>query len=133
MHAIRFILLLVHRFHKTGHLHGIHSDSCPGVCTETSSVLALERSIYHRSEMIALMCFCVRLFTLPFKSKIRLEAENAILRRQLIVLARKIRGRVPWGQKIETVAEPWGRSRQRRSTAGAPDMSLPSVIVTNST
>ena len=34
MHAIRFILLLVHRFHKTGRLHGIHSDSCHGVCTE---------------------------------------------------------------------------------------------------
>jgi len=65
------------------------------VCVpKTSSVLALERSIYHRSEMIALMCVCVRLFTLPFKSKIRLEAENAILRRQLIVLERKIRGRV---------------------------------------
>jgi hypothetical protein len=44
--------------------------------------------------MIALMCFCLRLFTLPIKSKIRLEAENAILRRQLIVLERKIRGRV---------------------------------------
>jgi hypothetical protein len=44
--------------------------------------------------MIALMWFCPRLFTLPFKSKIRLEVENAILRRQLIVLERKIRGRV---------------------------------------
>jgi len=44
--------------------------------------------------MIALMCFCLRLFTLPFKSKIRLEAENAILRHQLTVLQRKIRGRV---------------------------------------
>jgi hypothetical protein len=44
--------------------------------------------------MIALMWFCLRLFTLPFKSKIRLEVENAILRRQLIVLERKIRGRV---------------------------------------
>jgi hypothetical protein len=61
---------------------------------KTSSVLALERIIYDRSEMIVLMCFCLRLFTLPFKSKIRLEAENAILRRQLIVLERKIRGRV---------------------------------------
>jgi hypothetical protein len=44
--------------------------------------------------MIALMCFCLKLFTLPFKSKIRLEAENAILRRQLIVLERKIPARV---------------------------------------
>ena len=44
--------------------------------------------------MIALMCFCLRLFTLPFKSKIQLEAENAILRHQLIVLQRQIRGRI---------------------------------------
>ena len=28
----------------------------------------------------------------PFKSKIRLEAENAVLRHQLIVLRRKVRG-----------------------------------------
>jgi hypothetical protein len=44
--------------------------------------------------MIAFMCFCLRLFTLPFKSKIRLEAENAILRHQLTLMQRKIRGRV---------------------------------------
>jgi hypothetical protein len=36
----------------------------------------------------------LRLFTSPFKSKIRIEAENAILRRQLIALQRKLRGRV---------------------------------------
>ena len=44
--------------------------------------------------MIALICFCLRLFTLRLKSKIRLEAENAVLRHQLIVLERKIRWRV---------------------------------------
>ena len=44
--------------------------------------------------MIALMCFCLRLFALSFKSKIRLEAGNAILRHQLVVLQRNIRGRV---------------------------------------
>jgi hypothetical protein len=44
--------------------------------------------------MIALMCFCLRVFTLPLKSKIQLEAENAILRHQLIVLERQIRARV---------------------------------------
>ena len=32
--------------------------------------------------------------TSPFKSKIRLEAENAVLRHQSIVLRRKLRGRV---------------------------------------
>ena len=67
-----------------------------GLCVpKTSSLLLVpDRIIYHRSEMIALMCFCLRLFTLPLKSKVRLEAENAILRHQLIVLERKIRGRV---------------------------------------
>jgi hypothetical protein len=34
------------------------------------------------------------LLALPFKSKNRLEAENAALRHQLIVLHRKVRGRV---------------------------------------
>ncbi len=44
--------------------------------------------------MIALLCFFLTLFTSLFKSKSRLEAENAALRRQLIVLRRKVRGRV---------------------------------------
>jgi transposase InsO family protein len=44
--------------------------------------------------MIALLCFFLTLLALPFKSKSRLEAENAVLRRQLIVLRRKVRGRV---------------------------------------
>src|SRR5207248_3003273 len=44
--------------------------------------------------MIALLCFFLTLFASPFKSKSRLEAENAALRHQLIVLRRKMRGRV---------------------------------------
>ena len=44
--------------------------------------------------MIALLCFFLTLFTSPFKSKRRLEAENAALRHQLIVLQRTVRGRV---------------------------------------
>jgi len=40
--------------------------------------------------MIALVCFVL---ASPFKSKSRLEAENAALRQQLIVLRRKVRGR----------------------------------------
>src|SRR5258705_4370976 len=44
--------------------------------------------------MIALLCFLLTLFTSPFKSKSRLEAENAALRHQLTVLRRKVRGRV---------------------------------------
>ena len=44
--------------------------------------------------MIALLCFFLTLFASPFKSMSRLEAENAALRHQLIVLQRKVRGRV---------------------------------------
>src|SRR5258706_13344718 len=43
--------------------------------------------------MIWLLCFVLAALTSPFKSKIRLEAENAALRHQLIVLRRKLRGR----------------------------------------
>src|ERR1700737_3606554 len=44
--------------------------------------------------MIGLLCFLLAALASPFKSKIRLEAENAALRHQLIVLRRKLRGRV---------------------------------------
>src|SRR2546426_5464219 len=44
--------------------------------------------------MIALFCLFLALFASPFKSKSRLEAENAALRHQLIVLQRRVRGRV---------------------------------------
>jgi hypothetical protein len=38
--------------------------------------------------MIALLCAVLAILALPFKSKSRLEAENAALRHQLIVLRR---------------------------------------------
>ena len=44
--------------------------------------------------MFALLRFFLALFSSLFKSKSRVEAENAALRRQLIVLQRKVRGRV---------------------------------------
>ena len=44
--------------------------------------------------MVALLLFLLNLLGLPFKSKSRLAAENAALRQQVIVLQRKIRGRV---------------------------------------
>jgi len=44
--------------------------------------------------MIALLCAVLAVLASPFKSKSRLEAENAALRQQLIVLQRKVRGRV---------------------------------------
>jgi transposase InsO family protein len=44
--------------------------------------------------MVALLCFFLTLFASSFRSKSRLEAENAALRHQLTVLRRKVRGRV---------------------------------------
>ena len=43
--------------------------------------------------MFALFCFVLAIVASPFKSKSRLEAENAALRHQLIVLRRKVQGR----------------------------------------
>ena len=45
--------------------------------------------------MIALICFVLAVLASTFKSKSRLVAENAVLRHQLIVLRRKVRGRPP--------------------------------------
>src|SRR4029077_18831080 len=44
--------------------------------------------------MIGLLCFVLAVLASPFKSKMRLEAENAVLRHQLMVLRRRLRGRV---------------------------------------
>src|SRR5665811_1814236 len=44
--------------------------------------------------MIALLCFVLAVLVSPFKSKSRLEAENATLQHQLIVLRRKVHGRI---------------------------------------
>src|SRR5260221_3004461 len=43
--------------------------------------------------MIALIWFVLAALASPFKSKSRLEAENAVLRHQLVVLRRKLKGR----------------------------------------
>ena len=45
--------------------------------------------------MVTLICLVLAVLALPFKSKGRLEVENAVLRHQLIVLRRKLQGRVP--------------------------------------
>jgi hypothetical protein len=44
--------------------------------------------------MIALILLLLNRIGLPFKSKSRLAAENAALRQQVIVLQRKVRGRI---------------------------------------
>src|ERR1700686_668178 len=44
--------------------------------------------------MIGLFRFVLAVLASPFKSKVRLEAENAVLRHQLVVLRRGLHGRV---------------------------------------
>src|SRR5258705_554643 len=44
--------------------------------------------------MIGLLCCALAVLASPFKSKLRLQAENAVLRHQLIVLRRRLHGRV---------------------------------------
>jgi hypothetical protein len=44
--------------------------------------------------MVALLFFLLRLLASLFRSTSRLEAENAALKHQLIVVKRKVRGRV---------------------------------------
>jgi hypothetical protein len=44
--------------------------------------------------MVSLLRFILAVLVLPFKSRSRLEAENAVLRHQLIVLRRRVQGRV---------------------------------------
>ena len=44
--------------------------------------------------MIGLFYFALAVLASLFKSKLRLEAENAVLRHQLIVLKRRLHGRV---------------------------------------
>ncbi|MCP3476720.1 integrase core domain-containing protein [Bradyrhizobium sp. CCGUVB1N3] len=44
--------------------------------------------------MIGLFCFALAALASPFRSKLRLEAENAVLRHQLIVLRRRRRSRL---------------------------------------
>src|SRR4249920_567774 len=44
--------------------------------------------------MIGLLCFALAVLASPFKSKLRLEAENAVLPHQLIVLRRRLNGRI---------------------------------------
>jgi hypothetical protein len=42
--------------------------------------------------MIGLLCFALTVIASPFKSKLRVEAENAVLRHQLIVLRPRLHG-----------------------------------------
>ena len=64
----------------------------PPVCTENPiRVYRMIESVV--GAMIALICFVLAVLASPFKSNIRFEAENAVLRHQVIVLRRKLKGR----------------------------------------
>jgi ABC transporter substrate binding protein len=56
--------------------------------------------------MIALPCFVMAVLAAPFKSKSRLEAENAALRHQLIVLRAQETGAGPAHQQRSLVLYP---------------------------
>src|SRR5258705_9157524 len=103
--------------------------------------------------MIWLLRSVLGILALPFKSKSRLEVENAVLRHQLIILQRKVRGRAhltnndrwffvqmyrwfPPIMKVLTIIEPetlvrWHRAGFRRhwrwksrSRGGGPQIHL---------
>src|SRR6202022_4533448 len=109
--------------------------------------------------MIALIWFVLAVLASPFKSKSRLEAENAVLRHQLTVLRRKVRGRAqptnndrwffvqmyrwfPSILKIVTIVQPetlvrWHRAdfrrywrwKSRRRGGDRPDGALDRIVV----
>ena len=64
------------------------------VCAKNSIRIDLMANCLTSATMVALIFLCLNLVASLFKSKTRLEAENAALRHQLTVLQRKIRGRV---------------------------------------
>jgi hypothetical protein len=76
--------------------------------------------------MPELLSFFLILLVSPLKSKSQLEAENAALRHQLIVLRRKVRGRVQLtnGDRLFLVLlasrSTWSSDVDRRPRAGAP-------------
>ena len=49
--------------------------------------------------MIRLLCFVLAVLAASIKSKMKLEAENAVLRHQLTVLRRRLQGRVRFANK----------------------------------
>src|SRR6266516_2343694 len=79
--------------------------------------------------MVALLCFLLTLLASPFKSKNRLEAENAVLRHQLIVLHRKVRGRVQFtnSDRLLHPAVSWATSEPTSLRVRQPQRSCPFV------
>jgi len=72
--------------------------------------------------MIALICFIWSVVTARFKSKSQLEAENAALRHKLVVLQRKVRGRIEFtnGDRLFFVLA-WFSMKSPTTSAKFPD------------
>ena len=64
------------------------------VCTENLIRIEPVENRLRLAAMIGLILLALNLLAALFKSKSRLEAENAALRQQLVVLRRKVHGRV---------------------------------------
>jgi len=64
------------------------------VCTENVVRIDLVTESHNHPGMVALLSLFLNLLISPLKSTSRLEAENAALRQQLVVLQRKVRGRI---------------------------------------
>ena len=67
--------------------------------------------------MIGLLCFVLTVLASPFKSKLRLEAENAVLRHQLNVLRRRLHGRCAYRKSNPGILVV--QSAQNRATENA--------------
>ena len=85
--------------------------------------------------MIALFCLCVALFVSPLKSKSRLEAENAALRHQLVILRRKVRGgvRLTDGDRLFIQLYRWFPTILKATTIVRPEtlmrcLSFPKIV-----
>src|SRR5258708_28367196 len=75
--------------------------------------------------MIALFWLLLALSVSPFKSKNGLAAENAALRHQLIVLQRRVRGRVQLTNEDRTAEASPGRRYRRARGAVAVKSRVP--------
>jgi hypothetical protein len=94
------------------------------VCTENSVRIDRPNRLTSAA-MIALFCLFLTVLTSPFKSKSRLEAENAALRCQLLILRRKVRSRVYSCWRVSTISPCIGPTCQPQSPAADREPSVP--------
>ena len=88
--------------------------------------------------MVAFLLFLLNLLGLPFKSKSQLAAENAALRQEVIVLQRKVRGRVQLTDsdrlffiqlyRLVSVGSERHHDRPARDAAALASRRLPSLL-----